>query len=113
VAVIDADVRDTQDRVRDFDSACSDQGQRPRQADDLVLFVIPKRNIETWLAYLRGEGVDESTAYARYARESECQPNVERLDEMCRRGNLEGVPPASLQSCCTDFGTFWNLIQAG
>ena len=79
--------------------------------DERVLLVIPKRNIETWLAYLRGEAVDEETEYRRYDCESRCRADVDRLDEMCGRGELENVPPPSLERCCKDFNTFWRLVQ--
>jgi hypothetical protein len=38
-------------------------------------------------------------------------PDVDRLDAMCRKGQLEGQPPPSLERCCQDFQAFWRLIQ--
>jgi hypothetical protein len=112
VAVIDADSLEVVDRVRGFDTACDEQGVAPRQPDERVLYVIPKRNIETWLAYLRGEpSVDEQTHYRGYEYESACHRDVDRLDAMCRKGQLEGEPPASLERCCREFQDFWRLIQ--
>ena len=113
IAVIDADVRDVRDRVRNFDTACDEQGVRRRQVDERVLLVIPKRNIETWLAYLRGESVNETDQYRRYEYESRCHGDVDQLDEMCKRGELTGSAPPSLQECCDDFERFWPLIQTG
>jgi len=112
VAVIDADLREVQYRVRGFETACAKQGVTPKQPDERVLYVIPKRNIETWLAYLRGEpAVDEQTQYPRYEYQSRCHPEVDRLDAMCKTGQLEGEPPASLQRCCQEFQAFWRLIR--
>lgn len=112
VAVIDADSHEVADRVRGFETACDEQGVPPKQPDERVLYVIPKRNIETWLAYLRGElSVDEQTQYPRHECESLCHPEVDRLAAMCRKGQLGGDPPASLERCCRDFQAFWRLIQ--
>jgi hypothetical protein len=112
VAVIDADSLEVVDRVRGFETACDQQGVASKQSDERVLYVIPKRNIETWLAYLRGApSVDEQTQYPRYEYQSLCHPEVDRLDAMCQNGQLEGQAPASLQRCCQDFQGFWRLIR--
>jgi len=112
VAVIDADSLEVVDRVRGFKTACDEQGVAPKQPDERVLYVIPKRNIETWLAYLRREpSVDEQTRYPRYEYESRCHQDVDRLDAMCQKGQLEGQPPASLERCCREFQAFWPLIR--
>ncbi len=65
--------------------------------------MIPKRNIETWLAYLRGEAVDEQTEYRKYDCPSDCQLDVERLDEMCRQRKFQADPPPSLAYACQEF----------
>ena len=113
IVVVDADVREVNDRLRNFDAACDQNDIDPKQNAERVLFVVPKRNIETWLAYLRGETVDEATVYPRYGCESECRPDVDKLDQMCKAGELTGDPPPSLQRCCDGFTTFWNMIQPG
>jgi len=113
IAMVDADVREVSQRIGDFDSACRQHGIDRREDDDEVLFVVPKRNIETWFAYLRGETVDETTRYPHYDRESRCYADVDKLDGMCKAGELTGDPPPSLTQCCQDFGTFWGRIQAG
>lgn len=113
IAIIDADNADVADRVRAFDTACHDQGVPPRRPDERVLFVIPKRRIETWLAFLRGETVDETASYPRYDRESRCHPDADRLDEQCRRGVMENQPPPpSLRRCCDEFEAFWERVQS-
>ena len=111
IAVIDADKREVQDRVRGFDKACEEQDVPRRKPDECVLYVIPKRNIETWLAYLRGETVNEETAYPRHVSPRSCDREVDRLDAMCTDRRLEGEPPTSLVRCCDEFQNFWCLIQ--
>ena len=113
VVVIDADTKPVAGRIRAFDAACDEQGVPRRRQDERVLYVIPKRNIETWLAYLRGEQVDENRPdpYPKYKYESQCHAEVDKLDVMCKTGELDPVPPPSLQQCCEEFQAFWQLIQ--
>ena len=112
IAVVDADKRGVIERIRDFDEACDEKGIARKGPDERVLFVVPKRNIETWLAYLQGKSVDEETSYQRYEYESLCHRDADKLDVMCKKQKLEGNPPASLERCCTEFQAFWCLIQA-
>jgi hypothetical protein len=111
IAVIDADTEEVPYRVRGLDSECDAHEVGRRQADEAVLLVVPKRSIETWLAYLRGQTVDEMTQYARYSNPRDCQADVDKLDAMCRRGALEPVPPPSLERCCDDFRRFLPLLE--
>ena len=115
IVVIDADTQRVADRARAFDSACKEKGVHPRQKNEKVLYVIPKRNIETWLAYLRGETrgetVDEEKKFPKLEFESHCHPAADKLDAMCKSGQLEDQPPPSLEQCCEEFQAFWRLIQ--
>ena len=97
IAVVDADTSDVADRIGELDRACDGQSVPRRGREERVLFVVPKRNIETWLAYLRGETVDEDTIYGKYEFESLCHPDADSLDRMCKSGQLERNPPASLE----------------
>lgn len=78
--------------------------RRNRAETRLVVVAVPTWNIETWLAYLRGESVDESRDdYPRLDKsESGCQPQVEALAEMCRRRELREPPPPSLTAACRE-----------
>ena len=112
IVVIDADRREVLDRIKDFDNVCEKHDIAKKRLDERVLFVVPKRNIETWLLYLSGQDVDEDKEYRGYDSERRCRPNADRLAEMCMRQQpLEGHPPASLERCCHDFQAFWCLIQ--
>lgn len=106
IVCMDADTQTVEDRVRSLRKACDDGGVQFRGQDEPVCLVVPKRNIETWLAYLRGETVDEETVYPKYDCQSKCQQGVERLDEMCRHKRLRPSPPPSLLVACDEFGRF-------
>ena len=104
IVCIDADNLAVEERVNSLVKACADGGVSPRRNGEKVCFVVPKRNIETWLAYLRGEPVDEQTTYRKYSCPSDCQGDVERLDKMCREQKLRPEPPPSLPYACEEFG---------
>jgi hypothetical protein len=100
----DADARTVQDRLQGFAKACQDANVPFREENEKVVFIVPRRNIETWFAYLRGETVNESEIYPRHDCENDCRCEVDRLDEMCRQQRLEPVPPPpSLAAACDEF----------
>ena len=92
-----------QERINSIKSHCEDSQVAFRQDNERIAFVVPKRNIETWLEYLRGNDVDETTAYSKYANPGDCGPDVALLDEMCRQKKLRATPPPSLMSACAEF----------
>jgi len=107
VFVIDADNLSVVQRRARLDQACQDAGVAPPRQDEAVFAVIPKWEIENWLAYLRGETVDEqSNQYEKYrGRESAVYPLAERLSQMCDRQELPDAPP-SLMTACKEYDRF-------
>lgn len=105
IVVTDADTRSTADRRAQLDAAC-DEKETPRRIDgDPVLVIVPRRNIETWLAYLGGTTVDENTPYRKLKREGDCVAQADALFRMCHEAQRldEGAPP-SLQEACEEYG---------
>lgn len=103
IVCMDADNLSVEERVKSLTKACTDCRVPFRRGGEQVCFVVPKRNIETWLAYLRGEPVDEQAVYPKYDCQSKCQQDVERLDEMCRQRKFRPDPPPSLSQACEEF----------
>jgi hypothetical protein len=102
--VIDADIKKIEERIKDFDDACRAEGISCRDKKEKVAFIIPKRNIETWLRYLRDEDFDEQEPYNKYkGNESLCAPQVKKLDEMCRDNGLPENAPHSLKLACKEY----------
>lgn len=99
----DADTMTVADRIATLDRECQSQGIPARVPQEPIVMVVPKRNVETWFAYLRGETPNESDAYPRYANEADCRNDVRSLDEMCRSRNLRTPAPPSLQAACVEF----------
>ena len=101
VVMTDGDASGVAKRKASLRAACSEQGIQPPADGDNVLICVPTWNIETWLAYLAGETVDESKKdYQRLPKQRECVPLVNSLVEMCRQHALRPPAPASLQDTC-------------
>lgn len=104
VVVTDADVHSTQDRRTQLDEECTDKNVAVRTVDDPVIMAVPRRNIETWFAYLDGREVDEVIAYPKLARERDCDPHAQRLHAMCHvEQRLAEPSPPSLAEACREY----------
>lgn len=103
VAIIDADKITLKERMNALDRACTKAGIPVRGPNDPVAVFVPQRNIETWIAYLSGENIDERDDYAKLSRERECLESVINLKEMCDRGALRSPSPPSLEAACVEY----------
>ena len=109
IVVIDADTHTIDDRRKQLGEACEDNKPnkiplRNHRTDTNVLHIIPRRNIETWLAYLDGMDVDESTVYPKLEHEGDCRKHARRLYDMCHRDqSLREPAPLSLQEACKEY----------
>lgn len=102
----DGDSLGVSDRLRRLNEACRRQGVAARSSEDSVAVFVPTWNIETWLAYLSGETVEENRKdYPKLPKESDCRRHVRVLVEMCRRGVLRVPAPESLQAACEEYLT--------
>jgi len=103
VVIIDGDEKGVQGRLQELDAACNARGVPVRSRNDKVMILVPTRSIETWLAYLDGNTVNETAAYPKLPRESDCQRHVDCLYEMCRQGKLKDPAPPSLEAACEEY----------
>ena len=102
VVVIDADTQAVTNRLKQLDQQLASDNQPPRLNHERIAIFIPKRNIEPWIAFARGEAVDEETLYRKLAQESDCVPDVQRLaTEICPKG-LPANAPDSLHRGCEE-----------
>ena len=101
VVAVDADNHSTEDRRSELERECAKQDVPERTSEDPVIVVVPRRNIETWLAWLGGDKVDEETSYPRLRRESDCDPLARNLYRMCHKAQRldEGAPPSLIEAC--------------
>lgn len=100
VVMIDGDATGLTGRKRQLRESCAQFGIPPRRDGDRVVVLIPQRSIETWLAYLDGTTVDETTGYRRLERPRDCKRHVLALSEMCRHGELRAPAPPTLTAAC-------------
>ncbi len=103
VVLIDADGREVADRIDQVERTGPEVDARGRQADERVAIFVPARNIETWLAYLDGQTVNESDTYPRLKRERDCQKHARHLYDMCQKGELRSPSPPSLDTACNEY----------
>ena len=106
VVMWDGDNQGLAARLRTLDQACTDHQINPRAANERVAVFVPTWNLESWLAYLDGETIDEGRSnYPRLSRPRECRQQVEVLAEMCDRNKLRNPAPDSLERACLEYGT--------
>jgi hypothetical protein len=68
IVVIDADTGGIASRLQQFQDSLREGKIPARGADEPVVHLVPKRNIETWILCLTGSQVDEETDYHRHPR---------------------------------------------
>ena len=109
IVASDADDKTVEERIQTFKNACVEASVPFRKEGERVIFVIPRRNLETWLAYLRDQAVNEVDTYSKYDNESDCRVQVAKLDDLCRRQKFEPEPPPpSLATTCSEFKRIAN-----
>lgn len=104
VVTVDADTREVVERLREFDDALRKAGLEAREPGERIVFVVPRRNIETWIAALAQEppsALEETAAFPKLPEESACDPMCRRLAERCLDRKAVGQP--SLDATCLEW----------
>ena len=91
------------ERSEQLDASCRQFDIPPQRPGEPVALLVPKRNIETWLAYLAGTTVNETDDYPKLDRPSDCKTHVRTLSDMCSRRRLRQPAPPSLVAACDEF----------
>ncbi len=113
VVVRDAD----EDSVKNVQIILSNKIVPPRQKSEQIAYIIPKWHIQTWIAYLAGEVVDESdgeTYKKKNGTVSETKEGheyVDRLADHCRNNRDFESPPDSLKLACEEFKRIRGVLQ--
>ena len=104
IVIVDGDNRGVVERCAELDEACRENEVQVRQPGERVLVLVPTWNVETWIAYLDGQTVDEMRPdYPRLQRPRQCQQHVVTLAEMCRGDGLRAPSPPSLEAACAEY----------
>ncbi len=103
IVAIDADKHTTQFRRSQLDDECTIQKVDPRKTEEPVIILVPRRNIETWFAYLDGESVIENERYPR-RKPKEQRSFADELFRMCHEiQELRSPVPPSLSESCEEY----------
>jgi hypothetical protein len=105
VTMLDADKKTVQGRIMELESECQANHLEFRTNDEAVAVIVPKRNIETWIHYLKGNRVNEEDVYPKLPREKGCKPSVDALVSFCRTSGLNPDAPNSLILACNEYDT--------
>lgn len=98
--VIDADQMSVNERQQQLDEALLAANIPVRQQDEKIAVFVPRRNIETWIAYGLGQTVDEETIYPKLLRERDCKPVVETfVSNICQKELSSDAPPSLHHAC--------------
>lgn len=103
---IDADpANSVSARMTRLDQALAAAHMPPRASQERIAYLVPKRNIETWLHfYLDGPPIDETTEYAKYrSRESDCWPAAEAFSDDAASNTVPPHAPPSLIAGLSEF----------
>ena len=108
VVVIDADARTTEATQDWLDAECRSSDVAARTGEDPVIVAVPKRNIETWFAFLKtDETPSEDRRYPHLKRVRDCRPLADKLFRMCHEEQrLSPAAPPSLVDACVEYRRF-------
>ncbi|MGD0012273.1 MAG: hypothetical protein ABSE93_27510 [Terriglobia bacterium] len=118
--MVDADRETTQDRASQLSAALEAAGKdcppkeqycyRRREEKELIIVLIPKRHVETWIRALLGNQVDEVMDYTRPTPTAkDIKDAAAKLHEWTRRGANQGTTsPASLTASLPE----WRKIPS-
>lgn len=106
IVALDADNGSVQRRRQQLNKVCREKKVPIRTSSDPVICAIPNRNIETWMAYLDGQAVDETTDYKGWPKDADKQAKAaaDQLHTMCHeQQKLRNPAPPSLKAACKEY----------
>jgi hypothetical protein len=111
VVLFDADNETVDQRFQELDQVCIEEAVSKRETGDRVSWLVPRRNIETWIHFfLVGPPVDEHTAYRKFEkREAEAGPAAERFADLARANAV--TPAQAPQSLMLGLSEFRRALS--
>jgi hypothetical protein len=110
VAVLDADTHDVSTRHRQLDESLTQAKQEARGSNEAIALVVPRRNIETWIHFLRGTPVNEVDRYAKLTEPGACEDAVREFATRCP-GSIRPGPLPSLSVGCHELTRFLEFVK--
>lgn len=109
LVVVDGDELGVERTIHSLSKSCKNESIEPRKNGEAVAIFVPTWNIETWLAYLDDQEVDEGNKhYPRLRKPGDCHSHVKNLVEMCRKQELRDPAPESLRKACEEYQNISN-----
>jgi len=111
LVIQDADELSVEQVKADLDSKLL----HPRDDNEPIAYIIPKWHIESWMAYLDGEIVDEAkknykTKYGKIAERKRAHRLIDRLAVSCKEKLELESPPDSLVATCEEFKRIRSVL---
>lgn len=113
IVMTDADNLSVEERLATLSKKLQENALPDRQKEEAIAVFIPKRNIETWIKYLKGEEWSETEKKSlnkNTGNESDCKPQVEALAQRCQQSARFVEAPHSLQQACDEFNRLLTLF---
>ena len=100
IVCLDADAKTVEERREELDGCVSITGLDNQRQSGSIVYVVPKRNIETWLEFGRCQAVDEETNYKKGRRAPWASEDIGLVGALLGRAVIpkENPPPALGQS---------------
>lgn len=118
VVVTDADrsTHRASDRIKQLNEELENRGFRAIEKNDRVLFVIPKKNIETWFAWVdEGETIDEVSDYKQRYRNVKAAQYGKKFHQKYVAFRNDGTDcdnaPGSIRDMCAEFVRFCDALD--
>lgn len=113
IIVTDADNYTVDERLGFLRNECTNQGVEPWSDDEPVFILIPRWEIQNWLAYLSGDRLvgEGQSNYGADRDPSSWRDGVQKLAKMCDLGKLEDTPPESLVRACGEYKRFREMVR--
>ena len=116
IVIVDADSDTVDNRQLQLERAAQSAGVAPRSDGEFIVHLIPRRHIETWLAFLDGnDAVNETTdfksQYAFRKKPSDSHPLIGKFTEMFRQRQQPLNCPPSLNKALDELECLRETLQ--
>jgi hypothetical protein len=101
VVLTDADIMRVEQRLRTLDAALANSEVNSRKPTERIGIFIPKRNMETWIYFIRGDEVNENDIYPHLDKAGEYKSAIETFARNRNQTPFDGLLP-SMQMACSE-----------
>ena len=84
IVCTDADNNTVEERLRTLVREVDDQIQGWDRINQQIVFWIPKRQVETWISFLKDEKVDEEMQFHHSGKPASCKDVAKRFSSYCQ-----------------------------